>query len=416
MKGKLLSVVKNYKGEATFAISNVVTSVVGMLSGLIAAAFIAPEELGVIQSVLLISTYTTFLNFGVFSGLNRNLAFYKAKGDIEKMQKEIDTSHSVSLVVGGVGFLIGTGVLVYNLITKGTLIYILSSLLLIISLTFYPLTTHIECTFRSGQQFGRYGWIKNVQSFFNAIMALLPIVLGYIGRIMANSFNTVFGYYLRRKYIPYKHRGRGDVASLKDLLSAGLPIMINGYVLSVLLAADRTFIATNLTSYDMGLYTIAGYCMITVELLTNSIGGILYPRASASYGSSGNKRSLLSFWKKSLILYFAVLLPIIGCAYIAMPLLVELFLPKYVEGVDAGKIALISGFTIISNGPSVLFGVLKKNMALMVFTVLCIGLFWGIATFFGGYFTTIESVAILRGVVSLVLSLFVISYSYYLIK
>lgn len=413
---KIINQAKAYKGEANYAISNVVTAVVSMLSGLVAAAFIDPEDLGVIQALLLIQTYAVFLNFGVFSGLNRNLAYYKGKGDLETMQKEIDTSHSVSVAVAVIGAIIGLGVTIYHIITGSTSVYIWGGILLLITLVLNPLTTHIECTFRSGQQFGRFGWIKNVQSVSYAVVSLLPIVLGYIGRVVANSVNQFLGYFLRLKYIPYKHRGKGDVTSLKDLVSAGLPIMINGYILTVFQAADKTYIASNLTSYDMGLYTIAGYCFSMICIIPSAIGTMLYPKATARFGETGEKRSLIPLWRKSMFLYIAVLLPIIILAYVALPPLVGYFMPKYINGIMAGRITILSCITLVSSGPSVIFGTLKKNIVYILVLTACLGIFWLIVTIWHDSFQSIESVAILRGVISLVMSFFVIGYSYWLIR
>lgn len=413
---KIFTIAKNYKGEANYAFSNVVTAVVSMSSGLVAAAFISPEDLGVIQALLLIQTYAVFLNLGVFSGLNRNLAYYKAKGDLTTMQKEIDTSHTVSIVVAGIGALIGIVVTFYHIIVGSASVYIWSGLLLLITLVISPLTTHLECTFRSGQQFGRFGWIKNVQSLVYAFVSLLPILLGYIGRIIANALNQFFGYFLRLKYIPYKHSGKGDMASFRDLVSAGLPIMINGYILSVFTAADKTFIASYMTSYDMGLYTIAGYCLAMINIIPAAVGTMLYPKATSRYGETGDKKSLIPLWWKSMLLYLAILVPIMVVAYFAMPPLVERFMPKYVEGIKAGRIAIITCITLVSSGPSVIFGTLKKNFVYIIVVATCLGAFWLIVTIWHDSFQSIESVAILRGIISLVLSLFVIGYSYWLIK
>lgn len=413
---KILNIAKSYKGEANYAISNVTTAVVSMLSGLVAAAFIAPEDLGAIQALLLVQTYAIFLNCGVFSGLNRNLAYYKAKGDLETMQKEIDTSHTVSVVIAIVGGVIGLGITIYHIIIGSTSVYVWGGALLIVTLILSPLTTHVECTFRSGQQFGRFGWIKNVQSAVYAFVSLLPILLGYIGRVIANGTNQIFGFLLRLKYIPYKHKGKGDFASLKDLISAGLPIMINGYIMTVFEAADRTYIASNMSSYDMGLYTIAGYCLTMIYIIPAAVGTMMYPKATARYGETGDKRSLIPLWWKSMLLFLFILIPIIVIAFFAMPTLVKTFMPKYVDGINAGKIAILTTITYVSGGPSVIFGTLKKNRVYTVAITSGLAIFWSVTTIWHDLFQTIESVAILRGIIALAMSFFVIGYSYWLIR
>lgn len=186
--------------------------------------------------------------------------------------------------------------------------------------------------------------------------------------------------------------------------------------MSVFLAADRTYIASNMSSYDMGLYTIAGYCYSMIYIIPSAVATMLYPKATARYGETGDRRSLIPLWWKSMLLYLAILAPIMIIAYFAMPPLVKIFMPKYEEGILAGKITIITCITLVSNGPSVIFGTLKKNIVYMIVVALCLGLFWLIVTIWPEMFQTIESVAILRGVIALLLALFTIGYSFWLIR
>ena len=185
------------------------------VSGIIAAAFIVPEDLGIIQAVLLIQTYAAFLHLGVFNGINRNLAYYKAKGDFEKIQKQIDTSHSVSLITAAIGLLIGTVVISFYIVNGKPSIYVWSGVFLTVSLVTTPLTNHLDNTFRSGHQFGLLGKIKNIQAFVYLVFSFLPALLGYIGRIIAQIENLILGYIARLNNAPYRHKGKGDFHSFK---------------------------------------------------------------------------------------------------------------------------------------------------------------------------------------------------------
>src|SRR5574344_1945408 len=413
---KLQNIISRYKGEANFTLSNIVTAVVSMLTGIVSAIFISPEDMGVIETVLLVSTYVSFLQLGVFNGINRNLAFYRAQGDLIKAQKEIDTSHTVSFIVSSVGAIIGLGILLVFIIQGKKPVYLWSAGLLLVTLILQPPTNHFENTFRSGQQFGKLGTIKNIQSFVYAIISFLPVVLGYVGRIIANAVNIIVGYYLRSKYVPYKHQGKGDLNSLKDLISAGFPLLLGGYIWTVFVAADRTYIAAYLSSYDMGLYTIAGYVMSIISVLPTALNSLLYPKAAAKYGATGNKRDLLSFWRKSILLFAAVLIPVCLVSYFLLPPLVHWILPQYVAGIPAAQITLLSCLTFISMGPSVIFGTLKKNYGYIIAVGIALGAFWLLAYFGKNFITTIEDVAYLRFSISFCLMIFVIIYSYILIK
>lgn len=408
--------IKNYKGEANYTLSNIITSIVSFVSGIVAAAYIAPEDLGVIQAVLLVQTYAAFLHLGVFNGINRNLAFYKAKGDSDKMQDQIDTSHTVSVATAVIGLLIGVIVIIYFLLHNKPAIYIWSGIYLTVSLIMTPLTNHLDNTFRSGQQFGLLGKIKNVQSFIYIVFSLMPIVLGYIGRVLAQIENLIFGWAARYRKAPYRHKGIGDMLSFKELVATGAPLLLGGYIWGVFVVSDKTYIAASLSAKDLGLYTISGYCMTLLMVVPTALNTLLYPKAATRFGQTGDKHSLMAFWKKSLLLFTLVLFPLCAFVWLVLPYCVEWFMPNYIDGVPAAKITLLTCLTFISMGPSVVFGTLRKNVWYIFAVAISLGLFWLIVSLKGEYFTTIERVAWLRFALSLVMMAFTIVYSYVLIK
>ena len=67
-------------------------------------------------------------------------------------------------------------------------------------------------------------------------------------------------------------------------------------------------------------------------------------------------------------------------------------------------------------GPSVIFGTLRKNILYLIFVCISLLLFWGVLFLFRDKFLTLESVAWLRFAVSLFLSVFVLVYTFILIK
>jgi len=410
-----MSILSKYKGEANFTIANVIQSVSSMVMGVVAASCITPGDFGVYQSIILIATYATFLHFGVFNGLNRNLAYYKAQGSIDKMQESIDTSYSVARANSVIGFFIGVGILMFLWVRGYSSFYLWSGGYLLISMVLTPYSTHLACTYRSGQEFGKLGTLRNIQSAVFCILSLLPYFLGLIGKVIADMANCIVGYILLRKKPPYPARTKGSLQSLKDLLSVGFPLLVGGYIWQVFVIADRTYIATHLSPEAMGLYTIAGYCISLFMVLPVALNTLLYPKAAARYGETGDKRSLLPFWKKSLLLFSVVLIPLVVIAYFVIPWAVELFLPKYVGGIEAARISLLSCLTFVYLGPSVIFGTLKKNVGYIAMISCCLVAFWFITSLWSDYFRSIESVAYLRFALSLALMSYSIIHTYIMI-
>ena len=388
--------VKKYWGEFVFVFSNTYSMALSMISSIVATAFIDPEDMGVIQQFLLIQVYLNFMHLGVFNGLNRNLAYYKAKNNVELVQDMVNTTYSVSIIVAFIGAIVSIVLGLHTLLSGKSAVYVGASVLLFFLLVFSPLINGIEITYRSGQEFKRLGIIKNIETTLYAVFSLLPILLGYIGKVVADSFRQIIGFLMRYRQKSYQYTGKGSLKSLKMLLNTGFPILVSGYLWSVYVACDRTFIANFLTNRDLGLYSLAGYVITAVMVIPTAVNTLLYPKAATRYGQTNDTHSLFAFWKKSLFMYVLMLVPICVLLYFLLPLLVPIFMPKYVDGIKAAQYALLTCMTFVSSGPSVIFGTLRKNIKYIYVLVFSIALFWVVAYVFRDVFNSIENISLLR--------------------
>ena len=413
---KIKSVVKSYWGELVYVFSNSYALVFSMVSSVVATAFIDPSDMGVIQTILLIQTYLQFLHLGVFNGLNRNLAYYKAKNENALVQDMVNTTYFVSFIVAFIGTIIALSVGLYFFIQNRPVVYIWSSVLLLVTLVFQPIVNAIDTTFRSGQEFKKLGVIKNIETTIHAVLSFLPILIGYIGKIIADSTRLFLGLFLRYPKMPYKRTGNGSKSSLILLFQTGFPILLTSYVWSAFMACDRTFIARYMSSYEMGLYSLSNYVIMAVMAVPQSVNALLYPKAAARYGATGDVHSLKLFWKKSLLIYSIMLVPLCVILYFLIPSFTVHFMPKYTGGIKAAQYSLLTCMTFVAQGPGVIFGTLRRNGAYLAVGVVSVVLFWGLAIYNKSFFNTIEEVALLRFALSVINMLFVLVLTYKYIK
>lgn len=404
---------QRYKGEIVYLFSSVVAPVISILGSIVASIFINPTDMGIICNCLLIGTYASFLQLGVFNGLNRNIAYYKAQKKEIIMQQMVNTSHTVALLVSIIGLIIG---IIYGLfvVNKGH-VYILGALLLIVNLVFTPLSTHYETTYRSGQEFKRLGIIKFKESLVYSFIVFLPALLGFLGKIISDSFKLILSFILRLKDLPIKSTGYGNIDAYKNLVKTGFPMLLSGYIWSIFQVADQTYISTNFGEEQLGLYTLSRYCVMAFVILPQAINSVLYPKAASCYGSSGDKSVLLGFWRRSLFLYTIIIVPIVAILYYVAPILIPYIMPKYVGGIECMKINLISCATYIYMGPSVVFGTLRKNKLYIGLIALCLILFWMFATIINGFSSPVD-VAYFKLLLLCILSVSSIALSYYYIR
>lgn len=411
---KLLSKLKDYKGELVYSFSSVFRPVVRLASSFVVAAFVDPEKFGIIQSVALIATYFTFLNLGVFSGLNRNLAFYKAQNRPEKVLRMVTSSFWVSKIVGAIGLLTGLIILLYFWLKDYDLIYLLSAMSLSIVLFLTPQNIHFDTTFRSGREFKTLGIILVIQNSIFGIANIMTIVFGYFGKIAADILNSVSGYFLRERRQPIRPQGPANKKETVELVKVGLPLLIGGYLLSLFNVTDQSIIATQLGSEALGYYTISKLVLLAIPVIPVTLSTMLYPRASAQYGRTKSNKGLQAFYFKALGFNLLVVTPLCILIYFLLPWVVTSFTPKYLPGLESARINLLTCLTFVSIGPSIIIGVVRRNTPYIIFTGVMLVLFWMVGVYVANRMQSIESVAYLRFAFSSVLALFSLIYSFYL--
>jgi O-antigen/teichoic acid export membrane protein len=141
-----------------------------------------------------------------------------------------------------------------------------------------------------------------------------------------------------------------------------------------------------------------------------SLNMILYPRVAHAYGATGSSRALRRYVWIGLGLNLALMTPLVVVLWFGLPALVHWFLPAYVPGIPAAKIALIGAIFYAYSGPSVIVPILRKNLPLQIVGVLGIILIWVF-----GYFAIqqghgIEGVAWVRCAVMALYGCFVVGF------
>ncbi|NMC58270.1 MAG: oligosaccharide flippase family protein [Candidatus Methanofastidiosa archaeon] len=404
--------IEKHRCELAYTIANYSTPIVTMISSGIAAAFIGPKELGKINSLQLIVTYLSFLHLGVFNGLNRNLAFYKAQNRTEKVQDLVNASHTVATIASFIGFCVGIILISHFLLNGSDWVYRFSSVLVFISITLNPMILHYDTTYRSGQHFSVLAKIIAIENVIFGFLSFLPVYMGYFGKIFSGAIRAICKFLLRYKSQPQRATGIGYLKDVIQLFKVGFPLLLGGYVWSVFIITDQTLIARKLGPYSVGLYSLSTIIIGSITIIPTSLSVVLYPKASALYGSTKNNIGLRKFFWQALIINCLIIIPLVIVVYFLLVPITSYILPKYVDGIEAAKINLLTCLTLISSGPSIILGVTKRNLPLIMAYLIGIVFIWIYSSMLPIESLTIENIAWARFAASLVISMIIISYSY----
>lgn len=283
-------------GDFVYLSSQLAAPVVGFIASIIAARYLLPYELGVIQTVMLISVYCSFFHFGVFNGLNRNIALYDAQNNMAKIQKMVDASWLTALLNALIGIVISIISFVYFVLHGYSSLYLYSVTAVFCILTFSPLCTHYETLYRGCRAFLPLGILSNISNGLNFILGLLPIAFGALGLIFRNAALPLLNVLLFFRKSPIKHESIGRVDEIHDLVRVGFPMLVTGVLYMFFSAADRSIVALTLGPTAVGELALSGMLLAAIQVLPVSMGALLYPRASYIYGSTKTSSGLRRFF------------------------------------------------------------------------------------------------------------------------
>lgn len=401
-----------YRGEIIYFLSVYFAPFSGLLSSIVATAFIDPVDLGALQKILLIPPYLSLLHLGVFNGLNRNIAFYKAQGKIDRVQTLVNSSWFVAKCVSFIGLAVAIGFATYTISTESSIVSRVAVVVLFFMLVISPFNLHINTTFRSGQEFGRLGVIKATEGGTLLILAFLPALLGWVGKVIYDCIKPLFAIYLRKRKQPIPAVPIYDKESIINLIQVGFPLLVGGYIYTIFNITDQSIIAYFLNTESLGIYNVSRMILISVPLIPIAISTMLYPKMSAQYAKTKSNKGLRILYWKSLFLNISLLVPLSLAIYFVIGPLVTWILPQYISGIPAAKVSSLTCITFIFLGPSVIMGVVRKNIVYISILTVAVLIYWFWA--YSERSLNLLDVAYMRLKVSSAICIGVLLYTYYL--
>ena len=308
------------------------------LAGLLLLRWVAPQQMGLWQSLLLVQTYSTLVQAGVFNGLNRELPYRLGNGDPEAMEL-VSTGQGFSIIVVALLLVGAVGSLFVS--TDPSVRYVLPAVFIASASAIYQ--QFLGATYRADRAFRKLAIISVIDA--GVTIATLPIVylLGYPGlplRYLVLGFIAAGSRHIWR---PFAVPTRLNLRHLVVLLKVGVPLYGLGYLLNVSNTLPRVVLLSRGSLEMVGLFSPAAAMITLMVMVPQSVAQYIYPRMSYRLGETGDPNSLWPMaWKGSLgMLAFSVPLVLVGL--IAVPPLIDIFIPEYAVATNAVRWTLVGG-------------------------------------------------------------------------
>jgi len=320
--------------------SNIVSTVLTAVGGLLVARFLWPEETGSFRAYTIPLTYLIFLHLGTWDGLWRQIPYYVGKEMPEKVDTLVSTGGAFNLLISSIvsfGFVCCA---TYSLIHHDFFgVFGWLSQAIFAWGVFYG--NYLTSTYRTLHHFVSLARIQVAQSGLTfGMVFLLPFLrfYGLCARVAFPSFLAVWLYHRNR---PLRVSYRFDTEALKELIKIGLPFSFWGNLYTSFWTATESALVLSLSGVSaLGLFTIAAVMRGAVNTLPAAIGQVLMPRVVTDLARDGSVRKANAriTWVTAGLTGIMILLAFSDS--FLLDIFVPFAIPKYVDGIPVMKVCL----------------------------------------------------------------------------
>jgi O-antigen/teichoic acid export membrane protein len=328
------------RSVAALLSSNIVSSVLTAIGGLLVARFLGPEETGSFRAYTIPLTYLIFLHLGTWDGLWRQIPYYVGKEMPEKVDALASAAGALNLIVSVVvscGFICCAAYSFSHHDLYGVFGW-LSQVFCCWGL-FYG--GYLNSTYRTLHHFVTLARIQVIQTILTfGMVFLLPFLrfYGLCARLAFPWFLTVWLYHRNR---PLKISYRFDSIALMELIRIGLPFSFWGNLETSIWTATESALVLSFGGISaLGLFSVASVMRGAVNSLPMAIWQVLTPRvvtALARDGSVHNANTRI-IWVTAGLTGFMIILACAGS--FMLDIFVPHFIPKYVAGIPVMQVCL----------------------------------------------------------------------------
>lgn len=325
--------------------SSYFSMLVGVLRSILVMRFIPPQAQGIRRIVDIYTRYFFNSHLGVLHGTNRALPIHLGEGDHQKAQEVEDVGITWTIALTFLGALV---LAVHGLArlhdpshdsTKALAIIIGGGWLL--TQQTYTLYRTVIRAWGNFAALGLIGAIDTVATF--ALTLLGAWKYGVIGAMLGTLAAWLIALLALHFLAPLHIRPRFDLRLGLKLAVMGLPIAAMIFADTLLRTIDGTIISHYFGDYSMGLYSMAMQMGSYLFAIPEAAGFVIWPKILHAYGAAAGDEQALRRQIVLPTLISGIFMPILaGIAYVMLPPLVSIVLPKYALAIPAAQILAIA--------------------------------------------------------------------------
>jgi len=326
-----------------------ITSFLGILQALVYSKVLGPSTFGLYAALVTVSSYATLLQMGLLSGLNRELPIAYGR------RKYQDSLNLVGQVTTGLIFISAAAILgsiltffLLPVVSTGIRFAILFGIALGCSSLFFQLAV---LRLRAKQLTTRFALMQFSQKVFTLVLGVaaahyfgfpglaLSLVAVNVGIYIFASFR------LLENVVPLKP----SFSDMLELIRLGMPIMLVGFINTVMISLDKLFLMGIVTPADLGIYQFS-VLPLNLGIIANGITSqYIVPKLLYDFGLNGSLHDVV---RRSAIVSLLVAFAFLVLWPLAKPIvnfIITTWLPEYQRSMELIPIFYIGAAFMAGN-------------------------------------------------------------------
>ena len=358
-----------FKEFLNFASSTVIFQISRVLVELMVAGILGPTIWGVWNLLNISILYRGAITFGIDNGMSRELPILLGKGKLLEAESLNNSAFTAILIISMLACALFLIILRY--INEGLeFSYILMCILFMSFQGYHFYTYTLKC-------YSRFDQVSAIQAVFSLLFPLITIPLSYLysfnGFLLGYSIALIVSCYS----IFFKNKINFSLninyVQLYNLIKIGFPIMLVGISYAILNTVDRWMISLFLGVEELGYYSMSIIVFSALILLPRIISQQIYPRMAYNWGADKSIYSMKALIRKQSLYSFYLIIPISVILYVFTPLLIRMWLPEYINGIDSARFIILGAiFMPLSAGWGNFLNIINKQIYYLYIIIIAI--------------------------------------------
>lgn len=358
------------KESIAFSGSTYFSYVFKLINSIVTRWFLLPVAMGLVSEIFLINEYAKAHHLGVLNALDREIPYYRGKGDPERINVVKQTAFNFCLLSA---FLVSLALYTsafYLYINSGPNDIAAGFILVAVLLIAEMIPGYYRILLRTNNRFIFLSKFNIAASITQTVFTIFFVArYDYKGVFLALILTAVLSlvFLFTRSGEKVEFSTTIDFKEVIRLLKIGFPMFLYDIVRTFFLTIDRVIILFLLGRKALGLYSIGTLAYNFLTPLPRGVYNVIFPKFYEAYGRTEDIQTVKHYLVKPTMV-FAYLFPLFaGAGAIFLPLVINYFLPHYLDGLMPAFILILSTlfYSLIFMWGYFLIAVRKQNKMIL---------------------------------------------------